>query len=61
MENKDNNIIEITSHSGFIVSDESILDEHYTKNPKVTNPIAKNFSKLRIFGGFCRINRQYSL
>ena len=45
MENKDNNIIEITSHSGFIVSDESILDEHYTQNPKITNPIAKNFSK----------------
>lgn len=46
MENKDSNIVDITSRDGFVASSD-VLDEGeiLEKKTKVTNPIAKNFTK----------------
>ncbi len=45
MENKDENVIEITTHSDFMMSEATTSDVIVDKNTKTTNPIAKNFSK----------------
>lgn len=45
MENEEKNVIEISAHNDFVMSEEKELVTNEFVAPKMTNPITKNFTK----------------